>query len=255
MLRKRSEKLMLVAVAAAILVTAALGGWAGAALAQGTAPAGSVRILGPLYPAFTATADHPLIDIGIAGMTNDPDWIRNNPLRDTITTSHKIPSGAIDWSGRPAGDGSGLTRVASDASLDGDGTAGAPLGVSNPFSAADATKLAGIEENSTRDQTPAELVASLTTLTGNSRLPATAIRDLPSGDGGLASVSTDVTLTGDGTVAVRSASPRLSPRRNGRISPRWTRWRPRRTTGSSLASTPAVTSSSGRELRPVAPLP
>ena len=68
------------------------------------------------------------------------------------------------------------------------------------FTQAEKTKLAGIADNATADQTGAEIVTLLEALTGNARLNASAIRDLPQpGDGGLASVSRDATLTGNGT--------------------------------------------------------
>ena len=133
-------------------------------------------------------------------MTNLPQWITENPLRDQTTTTHKIPAGAVDLSGLPSGGGDGLPSVASDNTLTGDGTHDDPLGVASPFSSSDATKLAGVEERATRDQTPAEIVTGLTGLTGNDRLPASAVRDLPmGGSSGIASVVSDETLTGAGT--------------------------------------------------------
>jgi hypothetical protein len=45
-------------------------------------------------------------------------------------------------------------------------------------------KLTGIEANATADQTPLELVTALSSLTGNDRLDASAIKNLPSGSGG-----------------------------------------------------------------------
>ena len=60
---------------------------------------------------------------------------------------------------------------------------------------ADETKLAGIETAATTDQTAAELVTSLQTLSGANRLDASAIQNLPQPQGGgLASVATDATL-------------------------------------------------------------
>ena len=70
------------------------------------------------------------------------------------------------------------------------------------YPSADQTKLAGIETAATADQTPAEIVTSLQTLTGANRLDASAVQNLPQpGDGGLASVATDATLAGLGTNA------------------------------------------------------
>ena len=63
-------------------------------------------------------------------------------------------------------------------------------------------KLAAIETLATADQTPAELAAALATLTGDARLDASAIKNLPEpADGGISSVATDGTLTGLGTNA------------------------------------------------------
>ena len=67
---------------------------------------------------------------------------------------------------------------------------------------AQSDKLAAIEVLATADQTPAELAAALETLTGDARLDASAIKNLPQpADGGLSSVATDGTLTGLGTNA------------------------------------------------------
>ena len=100
------------------------------------------------------------------------------------------------------GGSGGLSAIATFSSLTGNGTAGSPLDVANPFTEADETKLDGIETAATADQTPAELVTALGTLTGSARLDASAIQNLPQpGDGGLSSVATDGTLTGLGTNA------------------------------------------------------
>ena len=61
-------------------------------------------------------------------------------------------------------------------------------------------KLNGIEAGATADQTPAEIRDDLQSLTGDDRLDASAVKNLPQpGDGGLSSVATDATLTGLGT--------------------------------------------------------
>ena len=172
---------------------------AGGSFAQSTA---GVRMAGPVILGYVPGSSSPFLDITQPGMINLPDWVVNNPMRDDATSSHKIPAGAVDLSGLPSGGGQtgGLAAVASDSSLTGDGTHDDPLGVASPFTATDHTKLDGIEDRATRDQTPAEIVAGLSGLTGISRLPATAVRDLPSGgSGGLAAVTSDGTLTGNGT--------------------------------------------------------
>ena len=92
----------------------------------------------------------------------------------------------------------GLVTVRSDSTLTGAGVSASPLRVANPFTAADESKLDGIEEGATADQTGAEIKTALETLSGGARLAASAIKDLPS-----PTVATDRTLSGDGT----SASP------------------------------------------------
>ena len=59
------------------------------------------------------------------------------------------------------------------------------ISVTNPFTDADETKLDGIETGATADQTGAEMVTALSALSGDARLPASAVRDIPSGSGSL----------------------------------------------------------------------
>ena len=59
-----------------------------------------------------------------------------------------------------SGGGGGLSSVSTDATITGTGASGSPLGVANPFTAADETKLDGIEDNATADQTAAEIKTS-----------------------------------------------------------------------------------------------
>ena len=128
--------------------------------------------------------------------------------------------GNTTW--RTGGGGGGLAAVTSDSTLSGAGTVQSPLSVANPFTAADETKLdaieagaqknvgveftqaektklGGVESGATADQSGAEIVTALSGLSGNARLPAAAVRDLPTGGGGLAAVTSDATLTGNGT--------------------------------------------------------
>ena len=86
----------------------------------------------------------------------------------------------------PSGGGGGLASVSTDATISGDGTSGDPLAVANPFTATDETKLDGIEENATADQTAGEIVGLIEGLSGNARLDATSLRNLPSGGGTVA---------------------------------------------------------------------
>ena len=80
------------------------------------------------------------------------------------------------------GSGGGLATVSTDATITGDGTADDPLSVANPFTDADETKLDNIETGATADQTAAELVTALQTLTGAGRLDASAIKNLPTAE-------------------------------------------------------------------------
>ena len=97
--------------------------------------------------------------------------------------------GSADW--RMAGGGGGLAAVSHDGTLSGDGSVADPLGVPNPFSAAEKTKLAGIEDAATADQTGGEIVASITSNLGGSAWQSP----------GLTAVVSDATLTGGGTTA------------------------------------------------------
>jgi len=88
-------------------------------------------------------------------------------------------------SGGDAGGGNGgLSSVASDGTLTGDGTSGTPLAVARPYPLADETKLASVESGATQDQTATEIRDLLASLLGNQRLSADAIRDLPESGGG-----------------------------------------------------------------------
>ena len=61
------------------------------------------------------------------------------------------------FQGGGTGTGGGLSTVATDTTITGDGSAGDPLVVANPFTDADETKLDGIEANATADQSNAEI--------------------------------------------------------------------------------------------------
>ena len=193
------RRALIPAAIAALILTAGVLAAAAGTFAQSAA---GVRMAGPVILGYVPGSASPFLDITTPGMTNLPDWVVNNPMRDDATSSHKIPAGAVDLSGLPSGGGQtgGLAAVASDSSLTGDGTHDDPLGVASPFTTADHTKLDGIEDRATRDQTPAEIVAGLSGLTGISRLPATAVQGLPSGgSGGLTTVTSDASLSGSGT--------------------------------------------------------
>ena len=85
-----------------------------------------------------------------------------------------VPRGPRGVKGDKGDDGD-LTAVSSDATLTGDGTSSDPLKVANPFTAADETKLDGIEAGATADQSGAEVKALLEALTGTGRLAVAAV--------------------------------------------------------------------------------
>ena len=99
----------------------------------------------------------------------------------------------------------GLTAVSSDDTLTGAGTGGNRLSVANPFTDGDETKLDGIEENATQDQTADEIKTALETLEDDARLDASAVKNLPSGGGGTAD-PTNLGLTAAGDKVTISSS-------------------------------------------------
>ena len=99
-------------------------------------------------------------------------------IRDSLQTledDHRLDASAIKGIPEPA-DG-GLAAVSSDSTLTGSGTSDSPLKVANPFTDADETKLDGVEENATADQTATEIKSSLEGLAGDNRLDADAVKD------------------------------------------------------------------------------
>ena len=107
--------------------------------------------------------------------------------------------GIVSW----ATDGGGLSSIETDPTLIGAGTISSLLRVANPFTtqdetnistnttniASNTTKLAGIEDRATADQTASEIKTSLETLTGDDRLDASAVKNLP--EGGVTEFSLD----------------------------------------------------------------
>ena len=107
----------------------------------------------------------------------------NTEIRDSLqslTGANRLDAAAIRNLPQP-GDG-GLAAVSTDGTLAGLGTGNDVLRVTTPFTTAEKTKLANIETAATIDQTPTEIVTGLETLTGDNRLNASAVRDLPSSD-------------------------------------------------------------------------
>jgi len=126
-----------------------------------------------------------------------------------ILVSRQLPSGGstgqiltkqsgtdfdVTWLDAPEGGGDGTTNLSVTRTSD-DVTVGSSTGRSavitaatttqaGVMSAADKSKLNGIETGATADQTGAEMVTALSGLSGSARLPASAVRDLPTGGGG-----------------------------------------------------------------------
>ena len=98
----------------------------------------------------------------------DYDALKNKPTTITSAQALKITQA--------------ITVVYTDSTTtSGDGTTTSPIAVVNPFTALNKTKLDGIEDNATADQTPAEIRDALQTLTGTLRLDAAYIQGLPAG--------------------------------------------------------------------------
>ena len=187
---------------------------------------------------FTATDESKLDGIAAGAEVNvQADWnavsgdafILNKPSLVTSFTGLTDTPSALGLAGNllavnPAGNGLVFVAprtISTDSTVSGDGTVADPYSVANPFTAADELKLdgiaAGAEVNVQPDwnaasgdaeilnkpaipavETGASLVAKLVALSGNLRLPATAIRDLPTGGGGGATTFAALTDTPSG---------------------------------------------------------
>ena len=104
---------------------------------------------------LTGTIDDARIPAGIARDSELPEADELIPSGGTAGQVLKKDSATdhdVSW-----GDDAGLTAVATDATLTGDGTAGDTLKVANPYTAAEKTKLGGIEAGATADQTAAQI--------------------------------------------------------------------------------------------------
>ena len=106
----------------------------------------------------TVTEGHVLI-VG-ANSTIVAGQIGTTGIAADAVTEVKLSQGVRDQLGGGGG-GGGLSAVAHDTTLSGDGTSGDPLGVVTPFTAADETKLDGIETAATADQTGGEIVTAI----------------------------------------------------------------------------------------------
>ena len=78
----------------------------------------------------------------------------------------------------PPSDLTSTEKQAVRTAINAGGSAVATQSAKGQMSSADKTKLDGVESNATADQTGAEMVTALDGLSGNSRLPASAVKDL-----------------------------------------------------------------------------
>ena len=106
-----------------------------------------------------------------SGATADqtPDEIRDE--LQTLTGTDRLDASAVQ--NIPAG----TTLVIHDPTLTGEGNTGDPLTVTTPFTSAEETKLAGIEQDATADQTAEEIRDDLQTLMGDERLAGASVKD------------------------------------------------------------------------------
>ena len=72
------------------------------------------------------------------------DVVSGNPT-DNQRIAYDAANANLKWDDKATGGGGGLTSVSSDSTLTGDGTNSSPLGVANEFTAADETKLDGLQ--------------------------------------------------------------------------------------------------------------
>ena len=164
------------------------------AVAHDATLVGSGTTGSPLKVANEFTADDESKLDGIeANATKDQTAPEIRDALQTLQLEERLDASAIKGIPEPA-DG-GLASVSSDSTLTGSGTSDSPMGVANPFTDADETKLDGIEANATADQTAPEIKSALEGLSGDNRLDADAVKDA------LQSVATDSTLDGDGTAS------------------------------------------------------
>ena len=94
-----------------------------------------------------------------------------------IVGSINTQLGSSDW--QSGGGGGGLSTVATDSTIDGDGSTGTPLSVAEPYTDTERNKLSNIEDSATADQSATEIRDALDGLTGTERLDYSAIEGGP----------------------------------------------------------------------------
>ena len=115
------------------------------------------------------------------GATADQSATEIKDSLETLSGNDRLAASAVK--DIPTG---GLDQAAVDARI----TALRPVA----FSSADETKLDGIENNATADQSATEIRDSLQTLSGNARLDASAVKNIPTGGGGLNQAGVDARI-------------------------------------------------------------
>ena len=152
---------------------------------------------------------------GSATEDQTPQEIRD--ALQTLASDDRLDASAIKNLPTGTGGTGGIASIFTNNSLLGSGTSADPLRVASPFSPAEKTKLTGIEEGATADQSADEVKNLLEALTGDDRLNATAIKNLPAGSGGgLSEVASDATLSGRGNAAspMRVTTPFTNAEKN-----------------------------------------
>ena len=125
--------------------------------------------------------------LNVSGDNIQLDTIRDSRLVTPVSGATPLPNSffKLDEDGRlPALDGRNLTGLPSGGLTAAQEQAIAANTAKRSYPSADETKLDGIETGATADQTAVEIRDGLQGLTGNARLDASAVRNLPSGGTG-----------------------------------------------------------------------
>ena len=186
-----------------------------------------------LYRVISAVAPNTPFSSLATGVFRRIDGVANVVVSGTTMTVTDAVGGTTNYTVQGGG---GLATVSTDSTITGDGSSGAPLRVANPFTADDESKLDGIAAGATVgataaqvqaiglntakrsfptaaetklnsiaagaqvNPTTAQIIAGIEAQSGNARLNYLALKNLPTNF--ITSVSSNATLTGDGTAAL-----------------------------------------------------